>query len=161
VSPREDARAHARAGRDAQKEGRPGEARYRFELALHALTLPEEGPMAADLLRWVAWTHATEGDPHAALDCLDAAEAVAAAHADDFSLASVLNTRAGTLFGMGELDQAEALFSRVRRLAVKVGDQKLVAIADQNLGSVSSIRGDLEMALGRFRSSLANFEALG
>jgi putative nucleotidyltransferase with HDIG domain len=44
---------------------------------------------------------------------------------------------------------------------VRVGAKKLEAIAEQNLGNVASIRGDGVLALGRFKASLANFEALG
>jgi putative nucleotidyltransferase with HDIG domain len=126
-----------------------------------ALTRPNEAELAAKLLRWIAWALTNEGDSEAALDCLEAGEAVAAANGDDFALASVLNTRAGTLFGLGRLDEAEELFDRVQRLAVAVGDLKLEAIAHQNMGTVASIRGDLELALDRFKASLASYEALG
>jgi putative nucleotidyltransferase with HDIG domain len=150
-----------RAAQDAERAGRPGVARGHYEDALRCLSDPHHGELAAKVLRWVAWTHATEGDAQAALDCLEAAESVASALGDHFALASVLNIRAGTLFGLGELDQAEALFAQVRLLATRIRDRKLEAIAEQNLGSVASIRGDVEMALGRFKASLAIFEALG
>lgn len=150
-----------RAGKEAERLGRPREARDCFETALRSLSSGDVGDLSLQLLRWIAWAHATEGDPQAALDCLEAAEAAATATGDDHLLATVLNTRAGTLFGLGELDEAERLFERVRLLALRLGDRKLGAIADQNLGTVASIRGDLELALGRFQASLANYEALG
>jgi putative nucleotidyltransferase with HDIG domain len=154
---------HARvdAGQEAERAGRPIEARAHYEAALYMLVAEEASDVAAKLLRRVAWTHNDVGDPQAALDCLEAAEAVAVAMGDDVALASVLNIRAGTLFSLGELDAAEELFERVRRLAVRVGARKLEAIAEQNLGNVASIRGDGVLALGRFKASLANFEALG
>jgi len=161
MSARSDSRALVSAGQEAERAGRPLEARDHFEAALHAMSADEARDLAAKLLRWVAWTYTTLGDPQAALDCLEAAEAVAAAMEDDLALASVLNTRAGTLFSLGELDRAEELFERVRGLAVRVGARKLEAIAQQNLGNVASIRGDGVLALGRFKASLANFEALG
>jgi putative nucleotidyltransferase with HDIG domain len=154
-------RAYVDAGQEAERAGHPTEAREHFEAALYALSVEEARDLAAKLLRWVAWTHTTVGDPQAALDCLDAAEAVAIAMGDDGALASALNIRAGTLFSLGDLDEAEAIFERVRALAVGVGARKLVAIAEQNLGNVASIRGDGILALGRFKASLANFEALG
>lgn len=156
-----DPHAHIRSAQEAERAGRPREAREHFEAALMALDRPEEAELAAKLLRWIAWALTNEGDPEAALDCLEAGEAVAAANGDEFALASVLNTRAGTLFGLGRLDEAEGLFERVQRLAVAVGDLKLEAIAHQNLGTVASIRGDLELALARFKASLASYEALG
>jgi putative nucleotidyltransferase with HDIG domain len=148
-------------GQEAERAGRPVEARGHYEAALYLLTPEESHDLAAKLLRWVAWTHTNVGDPQAALDCLEAAEAVAVAMGDDLALASVLNIRAGTLFNLGELDAAEELFERARALAVRVGARKLEAIAEQNLGNVASIRGDGVLALGRFKTSLANFEALG
>jgi putative nucleotidyltransferase with HDIG domain len=154
-------RAYVEAGQEAERAGHPAEAREHFEAALYALSAEEARDLAAKLLRWVAWTHTTVGDPQAALDCLDAAEAVAIAMGDDGALASALNIRAGTLFSLGDLDEAEAIFERVRSLAVRVGARKLEAIAEQNLGNVASIRGDGILALGRFKASLAHFEALG
>jgi HD-GYP domain-containing protein (c-di-GMP phosphodiesterase class II) len=153
--------ARVRAGQEAERAGRPVEARAHFEAALYALSAEEARDLGSKLLRWVAWTHTTAGDPQAALDCLEAAEAVAIAMEDDLALASVLNTRAGTLFNLGELDEAEKLFERVRALAVELGARKLEAIAEQNLGNVASIRGDGVTALGLFQASLAHFEALG
>lgn len=157
---RRDAQAHIRAAQDAERAGRTREARDRYEAALRAIGEGGAYGLAAKLLRWIAWTHSTEGDAHAALDTLEAAEAVAMACGDDAALASVLNTRAGTLFGMGELDEAKEMFQRVRQIAIRVGDRKLQAIADQNLGTVWSIRGDQSMALASFKASLANFAAL-
>ncbi len=156
-----DPQAQIRLAQEAERAGRPREARERFEAALRSLHRPAEAELAANLLRWIAWALTNEGDADAALDCLEAAEAVATVNGNDFALASVLNTRAGTLFGLGRLDEAEALFERVRELAVTVRDLKLEAIAHQNLGSVASIRGDLELALARFQASLASYEALG
>lgn len=156
-----DARLHIRAAREAERAGHTRAAREEYERALRSLTPVDACELGPKLLRWIAWTHSTDGDPHAALDTLEAAEAVAVSCGDDGALASVLNTRAGTLFGIGELDEARAMFERVRTLAQAQGDRKLAAIADQNLGTVSSIRGDLETALRRFQASLTNFEALG
>lgn len=155
-----DAHDHLRCAREAERLGHTGEAREHYECAMRALTVSDASDLAPKLLRWIAWTHSTDGDPHAALDALEAAEAVATALGDRSALASVLNTRAGTLFGIGELDAAKAMFERVRRLAELQADRKLLAIAEQNLGTVSSIRGDLEAALARFQASLVHFEAL-
>jgi putative nucleotidyltransferase with HDIG domain len=152
---------HIRAGREADGSGQPEQARAHYENALRLLAGSGRTALAGSLYRWIAWTHANAGDPEAALDCLLVAEAAAEAAKDDRGLASVLNTRAGTLFNLGELDEATELFRRVRALATRIGDRKLKAMADQNLGSVASIRGDLRRALRRFRFSLAGYEALG
>ncbi len=154
-------RALVDAGREAERRGSTDEARLHFEGALRVMGEDPDPGLATSLFRWIAWTHANAGDPEAALDCLEVAEAAALTTGDDRALASVLNTRAGTLFNLGDLDEAEALFRRVRSLAWRIRDPKLQAMADQNLGSVASIRGDLQLALTRFRSSLATFETLG
>jgi putative nucleotidyltransferase with HDIG domain len=149
------------AGRAAEREGRQQEARARFEEALHTLRDPAHAALAGSLLRWIARAYANGGESDVALDCLAVAEVLAEAQGDYRALASVLNTRAATLFSIGELDEAEVLFRRVRGLAWKIRDLKLQAMADQNLGSVYSIRGDLRLALARFRASLTAFEELG
>ena len=154
------------AGAQAQRLGRLQEARCHFEKALQSLLDPEHTELAARLLRWVAWAHASEGDAEAALECLEASEAVASSAGDQAGVAAALNTRAGTLFGLGRLDDAEVLFERVRvervrEIAVATSDRKLKAMAEQNLGSVASIRGDLDVALRRFQSSRASYEAIG
>ena len=157
---RNDPHDRVEAGREAERAGHPVQARAHYEAALYMLGSVADAELAPKLLRWVAWTYTNDGDPHAAFDCLEAAEAVATCMGDDMALASVLNTRAGTLFTSGELDEAESLFGRVRDLAKRIGARRLEAIADQNLGNVASIRGDDVIALARFKASLANFEAL-
>jgi putative nucleotidyltransferase with HDIG domain len=156
----ESARPHVADARVSEREGRLEQARASYERALRALRGSEHAPFAAALFRWIAWTHANQGDSDAALDCLEVAEATAEAAGDLRGLAAVLNTRAGTLFNLGELDQADVLFRRVRELAVRLKDRKLQAMADQNLGSVASIRGNLQDALGRFLVSLHSYEEL-
>ncbi len=151
----------ARAGHEAERTGNADEARVLFERALHRMRPVDTADLATSLLRWIAWAWVNAGDPDAALDCLEAAEASAEASGDERALASVLNTRAGTLFNLGELDQAETLFWRVRSLAWRLRDRKRQAMADQNLGNVASIRGDLSLALRRFEASLTAYEELG
>ncbi|NNL29401.1 MAG: tetratricopeptide repeat protein [Gemmatimonadetes bacterium] len=158
--PHQEADRLIEAGKSAERAGNPAQARGHFEDALRALDRNASSRLACQLLRWIAWTHHTEGDAAAAFDCLDAAEAVATAADDPSELASVLNTRAGTLFGLGELDDAVEIFGRVRALAVRTGDRTLQAIADQNLGSVASIRGDMHLALDRFQASLDAYEGM-
>jgi putative nucleotidyltransferase with HDIG domain len=150
-----------RAGRESERQGRQEEARGYFERALRSVEGSERTALAPSIFRWIAWTHAKMGDSEAALDCLAVAEATSEATGDDRGLASALNTRAGTLFNLGELDEAEALFRQVRTLAPRIGDRKLQAMSEQNLGSVACIRGDLRLALGRFRSSLEIYESMG
>ncbi len=146
-------------GRKAKRRGRVDEACGFFEQALQGLESTAAGH-ASSLIRWIAWAHAENGDSEAALDCLEVAVLIAETTDDTRGLASALNTRASTLFNLGELDEAESLFQRVLRLAEEMGDHKLQAMGDQNLGAIASIRGDLDIALKRFKSSLGMYESL-
>jgi len=76
-------------------------------------------------------------------------------------LASGLNSRAAILFGLGELDEAKKLFETVRGLASWQQAHDLVAMVEQNLGNIASIRGDLRSALELFQASLAGYRRLG
>lgn len=152
-------RALVEAGAEAERESRRDDARRHYEEALRTLRPGGHASLASALLRWIARTH--EDDPGAALDVLEAAQAVAELAADELAAASALNSRAGVHFGLGELDEAEALFLRVRRIADLAGADDLVAMVEQNLASVASIRGDLRLALVQFQSSLAGYRRLG
>jgi putative nucleotidyltransferase with HDIG domain len=156
-----DADALVVLGREAERDGHVREALDYYERALHALGRTASPSLVSSVLRWIARAHNTLGDPEAALDCLRVAEAVAEAARDESALASALNTRASILFNLGELDDAESIFRRVRKLALRLGDRMIEAMADQNLGSVLSIRGDARQALAHFRVSLDSYESLG
>lgn len=149
------------AGRRNERAARREEARARYERALRALRSPEEAPAAATLLRWIGRSHADGGDPDAALDCYEAARAVAAAADDPAGVASAVNCKAIVAFQRGRLDEAERLWRWTRREARTYGQRELLAMVEQNLGNVAGIRGDLEVALTRYRSSLHAYRRLG
>lgn len=76
-----DAAAWVRSAREAERSGRIGEARERYERGLGSLAETDPADLSAKLLRWIAWTHSTDGDADAALDVLESAEAVEQARA--------------------------------------------------------------------------------
>jgi putative nucleotidyltransferase with HDIG domain len=146
-------------GHEAEREARKAEARQHYEDALRALPSAERASAASALLRWIARTH--DADPWTALEITDVAIAVAEAASDTKALASGLNSRAAILFALGELDEANETFETVRGLASWEHAYDLVAMVEQNLGNIASIRGDLSGALALFQASLAGYRRLG
>src|SRR5687767_9823647 len=77
-------------GREAELDARRELARDRYEAALRALPGPAHASTASALLRWIGRTYSEGGDAQAALDCLEAALAVAQAAGDADAIASAL-----------------------------------------------------------------------
>jgi diguanylate cyclase (GGDEF)-like protein len=148
-------------GKLAEREGRRDDARRMFEEALHALGSSTHASTASALLRWVGRTYHTDGDHTAALDCLEAALAVAELSGDQASAGHAMNLQAIVHWRQGELDEAEALYVRARETALVAGEQWLAAMTAQNLGVIANIRGDLERALRFYVTSLGEFRQLG
>jgi diguanylate cyclase (GGDEF)-like protein/putative nucleotidyltransferase with HDIG domain len=144
-----------------EKAGRRHSARIAFEQALMRIRTPEEGRHSSNVLRWVGRLHHFEGDAEAALDCLDAAIAVAEAWNDDASVGNAMNVQAVVSWQRGELDEAERLYLLARERAVRAGDSKLAAMTAQNLGVLANIRGDFNAAEVQYRASLAEYRSLG
>lgn len=147
--------------RCAERAGRFGTARRRYEAALHLLGAPPDGVSASGLLRWIGRTHEVEGDLDAAFDCYEAAQATAEATGSHGDLAHVLNCHGILMFRRGRLDEAQALYDRARAMAERAGAGRLVAMVDQNLGNVANVHGDHELSLGHYQRSRAQYEALG
>lgn len=156
-----DAVARVQQARMAQDEGRWEIARARYEEALSLLEPDAPGGTVSAIFRWIARTWMESGESDVAWDCLEAALAVADATDDRAARASALNSRAGLLFSRGDMDGCESIFREVKSLARRLDDRPLMAMADQNLGSVASVRGDDDLALIRFQSSLRGYEDLG
>lgn len=148
-------------GRRAEAAASREEARAWYEAALRSLPATGHACSASAILRWIARTHDADGEPVRALDVSEAAVAVAEAAGDDFTLASALNSRAAILFNLGELDASEALLRKARGLARMADADELVAMVEQNLANIASIRGDIHLALVQYHASLAGYRRLG
>lgn len=148
-------------GKLAEREGRRDDARRLFEQALHGLGSSAHASTASALLRWIGRTYHTDGDHAAAIDCLEAALAIAELCGDQASAGHAINLQAIVHWRQGELDQAEALYVRARETALVAGEQWLAAMTAQNLGVIANIRGDLERALRFYQTALAEYRNLG
>src|SRR3954471_22345960 len=148
-------------GKLAEREGRREDARRLFEEALHGLGSSAHAATASALLRWIGRTYHTDGNHAAAIDCLEAALAVAELSGDQASAGHAINLQAIVHWRQGELDMAESLYVRARETALVAGEQWLAAVTAQNLGGIANIRGDLERALRFYQTGLVEYRNLG
>ena len=146
---------------EAELQGRTGEARDLYELALRRLPDAESGARASDVLRWIARTYRTDAELELALECAEAALAVANAFHDAGAAGHATNLLAIINWQQGDLDEAERLYQQARELALEAGEAKLAAMTSQNLGVVANVRGDLERAAQHYEASLKAYRALG
>lgn len=145
--------------RNAERLGRWSEARAQYELVLRNPNATLK--IRSTVLRWIGRTHVEEGRPNAALPIFEQALA-AAEEADDMGgEAHALNWIGIAEQSIGNLDRSEWLYGRARARAAQANDDLLVAMIDQNLGTIANIRGTLDLALQSYESSLRRFRALG
>ena len=136
-------------------------ARRRFESALYLLRSPSQAGDAGTILRNIGNLYFEDGDFAAGEDCLTAAMAIADAGGDRSALARCKNALAIGYWLRGRLDDAEQLYAEAGREALAVGDVKLVAMVEQNLGTIANMRGDLAGALSHYETSLDGYRELG
>jgi putative nucleotidyltransferase with HDIG domain len=148
----------------AQTAARGGDreiARRRYECALYLLRTSEDSVHAPTILRRVGRLYVDDGDYGAAADCIVASVAVAESLGDPGAVAHATNVLAISHWQRGDLEKAEQWYLEARRLAERVGDAKLIAVIEQNLGFVANARGEIGLALDHFQKSLREYQALG
>jgi putative nucleotidyltransferase with HDIG domain len=148
-----------RVARALERTGKWSEARAQYEALLYDPTMTTS--KRSSVLRWIGRAHAEEGNPAMALPRLREAVAAAEHAADVGAEAHALNTLAIVEQTLGNLDRAEDLYARASTRAAQAGDDMLLAMLDQNLGTVANIRGNLELALRSYESSRKRFRTLG
>jgi putative nucleotidyltransferase with HDIG domain len=148
-------------GHRAEVSGRRELARQRYESALYLLRDPSDGPTSAAILRRVGRTYLDDGDVVAGSDCLVAALAVAEACDSLSEVARTVNVMAIGYQQRGLLEDAEPLYHKASRMAREAGDEHLVAMVEQNLGVIASMRGDDATALRHHAASLEKYRTLG
>jgi putative nucleotidyltransferase with HDIG domain len=136
-------------------------ARRRYESALYLMRSPEQVSEAAAIFRNIGNLYFEDGDFAAGEDCIAVATAVAEATGDRSALARSKNALAIGYWLRGRLDDAERLYSEAGREAVAIGDVKLAAMVEQNLGTIANMRGDLPGAIAHYETSLSGYRELG
>jgi tetratricopeptide (TPR) repeat protein len=145
---------------EEEKAGRRASARSAYEQALHAVKTAEDASKVSSIIRWIARTHLMDGDSEAALECLEAALAIAEANGDDAAAGNAINLQGNVRWQLGDLDEAERLYLVARNRAIRAGDAKLAAMTAQNLGVLANIRGDYTAAEYQYRASLEDYRSL-
>jgi putative nucleotidyltransferase with HDIG domain len=145
----------------AAASGRREMARQRYESALYLLRDRSESALASMILRRIGRTYLDDGDFSAGMDCLDVALAIAQANDNPGEIAHTINVKAISFWQRGSLAEGEQLYHEAARMAQVAGDEKLVAMIDQNLGVVASMRGDVATALRHHTASLEGYRKLG
>ncbi|HEY8174705.1 MAG TPA: tetratricopeptide repeat protein [Gemmatimonadaceae bacterium] len=150
--------------RDAEESESLGHwriAREQHEQALREL-LPDGDPrLVARLVRRVARCLIEEADMEGALDALQLARTVAAICDDQAGIAHAINLEGIVAQQRGNIADAEELYRWARTIAWQDREVSLVAMLDQNLGTIANIRGDYAEAKLRYEASLAAYRTLG
>ena len=145
----------------AESAARRELARQRYESALYLLRERGQAHLASTILRRIGRTWMDDGDIAAGLDCFEAALAVAQANNNTAEIAHTINAMGMSYAHRGLLEDAEPLCQEAGRLARLAGDDRLVALVEQNLGIMASMHGEDEEALRHHTSSLDGFRRLG
>ncbi|HEV2017834.1 MAG TPA: HD domain-containing phosphohydrolase [Gemmatimonadaceae bacterium] len=143
----------------AEREGRWTDAAVSYESLVRDSLANEQTRLSA--LRWLGRVYLEQGNRGAAMDVLEAAVAAATQAGSPSKIAQALNVVAIVHQSSGDLDRAELIYREARGTAESTRDSEAMAMIDQNLGTVASIRGDIRGALESFQRSLAGYRALG
>lgn len=145
----------------AEREGQRAAARQLYEQVLWASPSTLTADRCSAALLGSARTYQVDGQSDAALDCLEAAEAVADAAGAPAALGAAFNVRAVLEWQRGALDEAERLYVSAQAYAERGGDRRLVAMVAQNRGIIATVRGEFSVALAHYRASLDAYRSLG
>jgi putative nucleotidyltransferase with HDIG domain len=148
------------AAQRSERAGQREAARQHYELGLRRLGR-DDGPAAAAIVRRIARTHVDEGCFDAALDCLEAALAIAETASDESGIAHALNLVAVVYGQRGDVDEVTRIATQALEHARAAGDESLQAFIEQNLGVMASMRGDFTEALEHYAVSLVIFRSAG
>ena len=155
------AEALVEEARVAAASGHRELARRRFESALYLMRPPAQVGEAAAIFRNIGNLYFEDGDFAAGEDCLAVATAIAEATGDRSALARSKNALAIGYWMRGRIDDAERLYGEAGREAAAIGDVKLLAMVEQNLGTIASMHGDLTRAITHYERSLSGYRELG
>jgi putative nucleotidyltransferase with HDIG domain len=153
--------AEGRQPNVAELAGELDEALAQYGSALERARAAGDRRSEYELLRSIGRVHTDRGDYERARAALEASLAVAGANAQRLSCAAALNGLAAVAQFQGQLSVAESLYLRAGSVADQLGDERLGAMVDQNLGTLAGTRGETGAALDRHASALGRFRRLG
>lgn len=147
-------------GQLLERAGQQESARELYEAALHDGTAATSSD-AAQLLRLVARTHLQRANYSAAVDCANAALAVAEQSDDERARGHAVNILAVIEWKQGNLDGALHLYFQARESAQRSGDARLATMTATNLGVISNVRGDEDAARHHYEYGLTRARGAG
>jgi putative nucleotidyltransferase with HDIG domain len=147
-------------GQTLERGGQKEKARQLYEAALHDGTAGSPGD-AAQLLRLIARTYLQEANYPAAIDCANAALAIAEQSRDERARGHAVNILAVLEWKQGNLDGALQLYLTARDSAHRSGDARLATMTATNLGVISNVRGDEDAARQHYESALSGARGAG
>ena len=147
-------------GQLLERAGQQESARRLYEEALHDGTAATSSD-AAQLLRLVARTYLQRANYPAAVDCANAALAVAEQSDDERARGHAVNILAVIEWKQGNLDGALHLYFQARESAQRSGDARLATMTATNLGVISNVRGDEDAARHHYEYGLTRARGAG
>ena len=149
-----------KSGREAQRTGAWDDALAHYQTALTLLPEGDDPKSRAELLRWIGTVHTERGVLDEAATHFGASKAAA----DEANLreqsAAALVSMANVELLRGNLEPAVDLFLQARTISEEIGHDRLVAMIDQNLGTIANIQGNVALALLSYRSALERYRRL-
>jgi putative nucleotidyltransferase with HDIG domain len=147
-------------GRALEHHAQRDDARRLYEKALHdgTATTPAE---AAQLVRLVGRTYMQDADYATAIDCVEAALAMAEQAGDEAGRGNAINMLATIEWKQGNLDDAKRLYLLARESAHRCGEAKLAAMTALNLGVIAHVRGEEREAREFYEWSLSDARTAG
>jgi tetratricopeptide (TPR) repeat protein len=149
-----------KSGREAQRTGAWDDALAHYQTALTLLPEGDDPKSRAELLRWIGTVHTERGVLDEAATHFGASKAAA----DEANLreqsAAALVSMANVELLRGNLEPAVDLFLQARVISEEIGHDRLVAMIDQNLGTIANIQGNVALALLSYRSALERYRRL-
>ena len=119
------------------------------------------GAPTAELMRKIGLVHYYRGDFDVALNLFESSRRISAEAGLTHHVAHATNCLAIARQSLGQIDEAERLYTHALQLASLLDDERLAVMVEQNLGTVASIRGETEIALQRYVSARQRYHALG
>ncbi len=148
---------HLTAARDHERAGVPAKAEEEYARAIAVAEASGQSNLLAESLRRLGILRHTRGEGAEARVLCVASHEVAVGAGNDVLAAEALNTLGVMLLREGSLVEAKERF--LEALALSGGSVEVQARAEQNLGILANIHGDLDEALDRYGRSLAGYQS--
>ena len=147
-------------GRASERAGDWDAALAHYESAFASLIAGGTPSDAADLFRWIGSVHRLSGSAERAQEAYETSLAIAECARLLGKVASAYNCLAILSQSQGAPDLAESYYTQGRTYASQANDERIAAIIDQNLGTLASIRGNMQLAIASYESALSRFRRL-